>query len=93
MKKPIPETPQDYDKTRIIERPDGFFWQDEGTSQLFGPFTTLWEATQDMEYNAESDFEPGETADEAAEEIGIANWVDPDTGELAEESPHHLEDH
>jgi hypothetical protein len=93
MTKPIPETSPEYDTTRILERPDGFFWQDEVTSELFGPFASLWEAVQDMEYNAESDFEPGETAEEAAEEIGISNWVDPDTGELAEESPHHLEDH
>ena len=27
MSKVIPETPPDYDKTRVIERPDGFYWQ------------------------------------------------------------------
>src|SRR5688572_21295127 len=27
-------------------------------------------------------FEPGETPDEAKAEIGIAEWLDPDTGEL-----------
>jgi hypothetical protein len=28
--------------------------------------------------------EPGESLQEAEDEIGIADWVDPDTGELAE---------
>jgi hypothetical protein len=31
-----------------------------------------------------------ETLREAEEEIGIANWMDPDTGEPAEEQPPHL---
>lgn len=88
----IPETPPEYDKTRIIERPDGFYWQDRQTEREFGPFPTLLEAVEDMEYNAESNYEPGETLEEAEEEIGISDWVDPDTGEIAEEC-HRLEDH
>ena len=39
---------------------------------MFGPFATLLEAIQDMEYNAESDYEPGETLEQAEEEIGIS---------------------
>jgi len=34
-----------------------------------------------MEYNAESDYEPGETVEEAEDEIGISDWIDPDTGD------------
>lgn len=86
----IPETPANYDETRIIERPDGFFWQDRETSQTFGPFATLLEAIQDMQYNEESDFEPGESLEEAEAELGIADWIDPDTGLPGEES-HRLE--
>ncbi|MDD5329119.1 MAG: hypothetical protein PHX38_03885 [Sulfuricella sp.] len=88
----IPETPAEYDQTRIFERPDGFFWQDKGTDRLFGPFPTLWEAVQDMEYSAESDYEPGESLAEVESELGIADWSDPDTGLPAEET-HHFEDH
>lgn len=89
----IPETPPDYDKTRIVERPDGFFWLDKETNELYGPFDTLLEAVQDMEYEADSDYEPAETLEEAEEELGLAGWVDSDTGELAEDTHTHIEDH
>lgn len=88
----IPIGSRDYDSTRIIERPDGFYWHDENESdKVFGPFPSLLEAIQDMEYNADSDFEPGETLEQAEDEIGISDWIDHETGEPGEESP-HLED-
>lgn len=93
MSKIIPETPSNYDHTRIIERPDGFYWTDSGTGEAYGPFPTLVEAVQDMEYQDDSDYEPAETLEEAEEELGITGWVDPDTGELAEDTFTHLEDH
>ena len=34
----IPETQPDFDKTRIIERPDGFYWVNQDTEQQYGPF-------------------------------------------------------
>jgi hypothetical protein len=86
-----PQTPAEYDKTRIIERPDGFFWQDKENDEVFGPFPSLWEAVQDMEYRADSDYEPGESLAEVEAEIGISDWNDPDTGMPAEET-HHIED-
>lgn len=85
-----PPTPE-ADQARIIERPDGFYWQDKTTDQVYGPFPTLLDAIQDMEYNDESDFEPGETLEEAESELGIADWIDPETGLPGEES-HHLGD-
>jgi len=88
----IPETQAEFDNTRILERPDGFYWQDKETEEVFGPFATLLEAVQDMEYNADSDYEPGESLEEAESELGIADWNDPDTGLPAEET-HHIEDH
>ena len=89
----IPETPPDYDKTRIIERPDGFYWQDKDSQKEFGPFATLLEAVEDMQYQAESDYEPGETIEEAEAEIGVSDWVDPDTGEPGIEGTLHVEDY
>jgi len=91
MTNQIPETPSNYDEARIIERPDGFYWQDRVTEKQFGPFASLNEAIQDMQYIADSDYEPGETLEEAEDEIGISGWIDPDTGEPGEES-HRLED-
>ncbi|MFZ5482849.1 MAG: hypothetical protein ACOZB0_01345 [Pseudomonadota bacterium] len=93
MKTPIPETPSSYDSTRIIERPDGFYWTDRETGEAYGPFETLVGAVNDMEYQDDSDYEPAESLAEAEEELGLTGWVDPDTGELAEDTFTHLEDH
>ena len=88
----IPQTSADYEKTRIIERPDGFYWQHKASGEEFGPFATLIEAVADMDYTA-ANGEPGESLEEAESEIGIADWIDPETGQPAEESVPHLEDH
>jgi hypothetical protein len=93
MSQPIPETPADYDRTRILERPDGYYWQERDGGREYGPFATLLEAVQDMEIGGDDESEPGETLAEAEAEIGIADHLDPDTGELAEEQRPRLEDH
>ena len=90
----IPQTPPNYDSTRIIERPDGFYWQDKKTDKEFGPFATLLEAVADMEAaGAESEVEVGETIAEAEDEVGIADWIDPETGLPAEDSVPRTENH
>jgi len=86
------KTPSEHDQTRVIERPDGFYWQDELANKFFGPFPTLLEAVQDMQEQSDSDFEEGETLEDAEAEIGMANWIDPDTGEPAEGSSTRLND-
>lgn len=93
MKQVIPETSPDSDRTRVIERPDGFYWQSKDGGREFGPFATLVEAAEDMQYSVDSDYEPGESVEQAEAEIGISDWVDPDTGELAEDLTSRLEDH
>ncbi|MDP2827919.1 MAG: hypothetical protein Q8O37_04860 [Sulfuricellaceae bacterium] len=95
MPKRIPaSTPNDavHDPSRVIERPDGFYWQNRHDGKTYGPFPSLLDARQDMEYNDDSDYEPGETLEQAEAEIGIADWIDPDTGLPGEES-HHLNDY
>jgi len=93
MKQVIPEPPPEYDRTRIVERPDGFYWQSKDGGKESGPFPTLLEAVEDMQYSADSDYEPGESVEQAESEIGIAEWVDPETGEPAEEQAPRIEDH
>ena len=93
MAQMTPETPADYDKARIVERPDGFYWQSKTGGREAGPFSTLIEAIQDLQYRDDAAIEPGETVAEAEAELGIADWVDADTGELAEENIPRLEDH
>jgi hypothetical protein len=89
----IPQTPADYDRTQIIERPDGFYWQAKESGREYGPFATLLESVQDMQTSEETAFEPGETLKEAEAEIGISDWIDPETGEPAEEDRTRTEDH
>ena len=92
-KKTIPETVPDYDRTRIIERPDGVYWRPRGANREYGPFDTLLEAVQDMQLADDEAAEPGETLEEAEAEIGIADWIDPESGEPAEEGRPRLEEH
>ncbi|HSD53507.1 MAG TPA: hypothetical protein VLC47_05050 [Burkholderiales bacterium] len=93
MTKKIPETPPDYDRTRIIERPDGFYWQAKETGREYGPLATLMEAVADMQAAEETGYEPGESVEEAESEIGIADWIDAETGAPAEESVPRIEEH
>ena len=93
MTRAIPETSPDYEETRIIERPDGFYWQSKVDSHEYGPFATLIEAAQDMQRSDDAELESGETLEEAEAEIGISDWIDPDTGEPAEEHGPRTEQH
>lgn len=88
----IPETPPDYDRTRVVERPDGFYWQDKLTDKLYGPFSTLLEAVEDMQVSDDEIFGEGESLEEAESEIGMADWIDAETGEPAEDLPPHRSD-
>jgi len=88
-------TPED-DRARIVERPDGYYWHTQDRSAEYGPFPNLLEAVADMQAggdSSESSFEPGETLAEAEEEIGVSGWIDPDTGQPAEDSIPRTEDH
>jgi hypothetical protein len=69
----IPETPPDYDRARVIERPDGFYWQDKDTDRTYGPFASLWEAMEDMKYNADPDLEEGPEVSAADIGVGFAD--------------------
>lgn len=75
---------EETDDERILRRPDGFHWLSQDGRQEFGPFETEDEAWADMNETDEEAPEPGETLEEAENEIGISDWIDPDTGEPAE---------
>ena len=87
----VPQTGSDFDTTRVIERPDGFYWQSTIDGRESGPFATLVDAVEQMRFQDEGGIEPGESLEEA--ELGIADWRDPDTGELAEEGIPRVEEH
>jgi hypothetical protein len=77
----------------IIERPDGYYWQVSDGHQEFGPFESHEQAQADRDAVDEEALAPVETLQEAEHEIGIADWIDAETGQPAEgESPPHLQE-
>ena len=78
----------------ILQRPDGFYWRPKD-DDLRGPFATRAEAEADRLAGgaSEGDFEAGESLQEAESEIGVSDWIDPDTGGPAEDNIPHIEDH
>ncbi len=69
---------------QLMHHPDGYYWITPDGKQEFGPFDSIELALADMQSASEESAEPGETLQEAEDELGVADWVDPDTGELAE---------
>ena len=80
---------------RVIERPDGFYWEAKQKGEVHGPFTTLAEAEADLLSGgaAAEDPEAPEALQEAESELGINEWIDPDTGGPAEDNVPRIEDH
>lgn len=84
---PIDEVAADLDdgseEVLVISRPDGYYWV-APDGQEIGPFESRELAQADVP-SADADTpEPGESLQEAEDEIGISDWIDPDTGEPAE---------
>lgn len=88
----IRQSLSDEEHGRLVEQPDGFYWRDKFTDQLYGPFATRLEAVMDMQNPDASVMTEGESLAEAEAEIGIADWIDPETGEPAEGMVPHLGD-
>jgi len=79
---------------RVIEHADGFYWESKEKGLSFGPFATRAEAEDAKLSGGEAtDFDAGETLQEAESEVGISDWIDPDTGGPAEDNVPHIEDH
>lgn len=68
----------------IVYRPDGFHWIAPDGRQEFGPFASRSDAMADRDEASDGIPAPGESLEEAEDELGQASWIDPDTGELAE---------
>jgi hypothetical protein len=87
------ESTEDSQRGQVMVRPDGYYWRDPDGKQDIGPFESLELALADMAAADEQSPEPGETLQEAEDEIGIADWIDPETGEPAEgQSPPRFEE-
>ncbi len=73
-KKTAREVAEEFENGRVIERPDGFYWQDKQGEAEYGPFRTRREAVEDMEFGAEAEAAGDSPLLEAESEIGIADW-------------------
>lgn len=81
------------ERAALIERPDGWYWIAADGHQQFGPFATRALALRDRDRDNDEAPSEGETVQEAEREIGIADWIDAETGAPAEgQSPPHLVD-
>lgn len=68
----------------VLDRPDGFYWRSADGTRQGGPFETPELAREDLDAGDGPDFGPVESLQEAEHEIGVADWIDPETGEPAE---------
>ncbi|MDQ5926848.1 MAG: hypothetical protein QG554_1790 [Pseudomonadota bacterium] len=98
---PLPRLPEedfaeadalDVNDPRIVLRPDGYHWLSEGGRIENGPFESARAAWADMHAADEDAPTAEDDLGEVSAEIGIADWVDPDTGNLAEGTIPHLSD-
>ena len=79
-----PPLPDVQDDGPIVLRPDGYYWRGSESRQEFGPFETYEEAQAERDAFDEEAIAPKETMHEVEESIGLADWLDPETGEPAE---------
>lgn len=96
MPQSIPTTPAAFDSARIIERPDGFYWESLEDGREYGPFATLVETVLDMQSVSDDEEVEGDDVDdvrEAGEALGVPQWIDPETGHLADDEWTRTEDH
>ena len=91
IEEPIEEQPV---QGRVVKRPDGYYWEAKGIEGR-GPFVTRAEAEADLLAGGANtpEFDGEDSLQDAESEIGISNWIDPDTGGPAEDSVPHIEDH
>jgi hypothetical protein len=81
------------DTDAIDEHPDGYYWLGPSAYAEFGPFESRAAALADRDRYSEEAPSEGQSLREAESEIGIADWIDPDTGDPAEgRSPPHLDE-
>ena len=89
----LPGTAAELEGVRVIERPDGFWVQPAAGGHEFGPYATLVEAIESHRTEDEEELEPGGTLAEVEADLGVSDWIDPETSAPAEDRVPHIEDH
>ena len=68
-----PLAPSDDESSRVVARPDGFYWVADDGHQEFGPFPTAMDAQVALRSGIETGLEPDETLEQAEDEIGYVD--------------------
>jgi hypothetical protein len=97
---PLPHPPKiapgiaaELEDVRVVERPDGFWVQPLAGGPESGPYASLIEAIEDQRESDEEEPQSAQALAEVESEIGVSDWIDPETSELAEDNVPHLEEH
>ena len=88
----VPGTAVELEDVRVVERPDGFWVVPASGGRETGPYASLVEAIE-ASPPAEDELEEGETLAEVEAQLGLSDWIDPDTSAPAEDSVPHIEEH
>lgn len=77
----------------VVDRDDGCDLQVHDSHQQVGRFEGYESAQTERDAVGDEALAPGETLQEALQEIGVDEWIDAETGQPAEgESPRHLQE-
>ena len=80
-RKSTDDVPPNHDESsRIVARPDGYYWVADDGRQEFGPFPDVSEALQALRSGLEAGSEPDELLAEAEAEMGIVEPASPEGG-------------
>ena len=90
---PEPGPAAEPEDVRVIERPDGFWVQPASGGHEVGPYASLAEAIADNRAADEDELESEDTLAEVEAQLGVADWIDPETSAPAEDSVPHIEEH
>ena len=66
-----PLSSTDDESSRVVARPDGFYWVADDGHQEFGPFSTAMAALVALREGIDTGLEPDETLEQAESEIGF----------------------
>src|SRR5260221_3239497 len=91
-KKPAVSPEQEAVIGRVLERPDGFYWQEKEGGEEYGPFPTRAEAEADMESDGVA-ATGSDAVHDAGSELRISQRVDPDSGEAPADPVPGLQGH
>ena len=84
--------PEEDRLSRVVSHPDGWYWIAPDGHQQFGPFDSMEAVLADMEPGDASP-DAGQTLQETERVLGLGDWIDPETGSLAEDLRTRIEDH